>query len=649
MSEPDANATKQEPSPSIGEGAWQDKVLVDAVGYTKGLAAILDSLTDGFQRRGRELDDLRHRLTILQSERRSILDGRSSLDAQVSALTAERDELRSKLEERDRELETLRHEVAQGRTALEAHASQLEELRRGATDPVQQVEELREVVRTLERQLQRVGQAPNRAPLAPRLGGSTPPSDAQAPRFDLADLEDLVSDRPRLQAPDAAALTAERDELRSKLEERDRELETLRHEVAQGQAALDAHTREIQALRIGMAETVRQAEEIRKVLDGVEREREVMAHRQTVLEAELEAERGRVRETTARASQEQMALREDLADAENLLAEARKDIAASLGLVGSLRRTAEEERARCAALQEQLKSQTPEPPLHGAGIEAVGTLLGEIARALGGSADTSDTAASPWADLETLVQGADAATRVDQTARAVLRPLVEALRDLWPPAEVADGGPRRPAGDEAAVRRHAAQIADRWRQLLRAQPGPSDATPTTDDRGAPLAADHGARKVEEEDRRKAARIVSARDPRSVPGEGARGDTSEPAPTAGDLAATRHKTPRRRGSPSGMTVECLLGATGNDEARMLRGEIRRINSMGLLGAFDERLPEGRQVLVRFIREAAVVSCLGRVVRVLESPPTGDAPGVYNHLIRFERAPAASGDEPYAFTN
>lgn len=648
MSELDANATRQEP-PTIGEGVWHDKVLVDAVGYTKGLVAILDSLTEGFQRRGQELEELRHRLTILQSERRSILDGRASLDAQVAALTADRDGLRVALEERERELEALRHEVARGGPPPGAETSPRTGSDPGTADPARQVEELREVVRSLERQLQRAGHVPGRALLAQGGWGSATPSDAQAARSDLSGLEELVSDESPVQARDVAALTAERDALRATLEERERELETLRHEVAQGQAALDAHTREIQALRVGMAETVRQAEEIRKVLEGLEQEREATAHRQAVLEAELEAERRRVRETTTRASQEQIALREDLADAENLLAEARKDIAASHGLVASLRRTVEEERTRNAQLHDQLKSQAPEASHHAGGIEAVAALLGEIARTLGGSTDASGAAASEWAELEALVQDSGAEAQPDRAALAVLQPLVDALRDLWPSAERAEGGPPRPAADDAAVRRRAVQIADRWRHVLRERAAPSDVGGSTDADHGPQTADHGAQKVEKEGRRDAARPAPARERRPSPGEGGRGGKAEPAPTPSGPATPRQKPAKRRGAPAGTTVECMLVATGKEEARILRGEISRINSMGLLAAFDERFPEGRQVVVRFVREGEVVSCLGRIVRVLASPAGGDSAGVCNHLIRFESNPMASGDELDTFAN
>jgi hypothetical protein len=80
----------------------------------------------------------------------------------------------------------------------------------------------------------------------------------------------------------------------------------------------------------------------------------------------------------------------------------------------------------------------------------------------------------------------------------------------------------------------------------------------------------------------------------------------------------------------------------ETARILRGEIGRINDMGMLGAFEERFSEGQQVMVRFVREGELVSCIGRVVRVQESVAASDAPVIFNHLIRFESPVAAAGD-------
>jgi hypothetical protein len=91
----------------------------------------------------------------------------------------------------------------------------------------------------------------------------------------------------------------------------------------------------------------------------------------------------------------------------------------------------------------------------------------------------------------------------------------------------------------------------------------------------------------------------------------------------------------------MTVECTLETSGGEAARILRGEIVRINTMGLMGAFEEQFPEGRRVAVRFVRGGEEFTFPGRIVRVQPSATTPDAPPVFNHLIRFE-SPAAKPD-------
>jgi DNA repair exonuclease SbcCD ATPase subunit len=648
VAEAEANANDKEPQASLIQEPWHDKVLVDAIGYTKGLVAILDSLTEGFQRRGRELEEQRHRLAILQSERRTILEARSGFDAQVTFLTAERDALRTQLEERQRELDALRQEVAKAQVSLESHTHEIQELRRGVAEPAQQAEELREVVRSLERQLQRAGLTAGRAPVVPPARDAATPSDVRTTsQTDLAGLEELLPDRQVSETSQMTALTAERDALRTQLEERVGELETLRQEAAQGKAALEAHTREIQALRVGMAETVRQAEEIQRVLQGLEQERERAAQRQGALEAELEAERRRVRETTTRASQEQIALREDLADAENLLAEARKDIAAGQGLIASLRRTVDEQRSQSASLEEQLQSSTSEVSRLNAAMHSAQKLFAEISRALGGGAGETGAKGHEWAELEALVQDVEAGTQADQGAFAMLQPIAEVFRDLWHPAEHAGGGPSQTLAGDATVRERAEQIADQWRRLLQDR---VESARTA----SPLQGEPGVRqgeatttKGEREPRREAQPAVTTRDRRPLAGEGVRGGKPEPLPIPASASVARQKTAKRRGVPSGMTVECMLVASGKEVPRILRGEIGRINNMGMMGAFDERFPEGRQVVLRFVREGEVVACLGRVVRVQESGATPDSSGAFNHLIRFESPLAISGEALQAF--
>ena len=629
MSEPEASANDQDPRASQPQERSHDKVLVDAIGYTKGLVALLDSLTEGFQRRGRELDDQRARLAILQSERRTILQERAEADARITALTAERDGLRTALDTRERELGDLQQSTAHTQTALQARTREIEALRAGMAEPTRQAEELREVVRSLERQLHRAGQLPARAPLAPVSGESAPSAGGRtAPQLDAATFDERFSEQRRSEDGRIAALTAERDGLRGTLEEHEQEVNRLRQDVARGQAALEAQTREIQALRTGMAETVRQAEEIRKVLLALEGQLESAGRREAALEEALEAERRQVREAAVRASQEHDALREDLADAENLLAEARKDIGASQGVIASLRRTADEERAQGVALREQLEKQSADLVRLRATVEAVPTLLNEFVRAFGGGevpppqAPSVEDHEASW--LEALAQ-APAAAHPDAEVLAILHTVRDAFRDVVPPAAGSDVPPPNLATNPAELRRRADQIAGHWRRVVRKRGEPSrPAEPARQERGPvsePGGPTAGDREVQSE-------------------RAARPSPPAPPPAPAGPSSAGPKSVKRPGPPSGMTVECTFPASETEAACILRGEIARINDMGLLAAFEERLPEGVSMVVRFVRDGEVFSCLGRVVRVQESAGTSAASATLHHLIRFESPVSAA---------
>jgi hypothetical protein len=517
-------------------------------------------------------------------------------------------------------------------------------------DSARQMEELREVVRSLERQLQRAGQLPARGAAAPATREAPTPGGRQAtPQLDVAAFEEMFSDRRPPEDDRITALTGERDGLRRTLDERERELQALREDVANGQAALAAQAREIQALQIGMAETVHQAEEIQKVLRAVEQETETAARHQAVLEEALRAEQRQVRDIAARASQEQLALREDLDDAENLLAEARKDIAASQGLIASLQQTAEEERARNAALQDQLRAQAQVLTHFTARGQAANRLLDELANAVGGSdASGKDVEAGGrernW--LDTLVQAPATGAHPDREGLAILQQVVETLRRLLPPAEGALTPPLDLATDDAAVRQSAEEVVDRWRRLLReraeavAPPAPVREEP---ERAAEqVVTKPGERDVLTEGTPAVpeleARVVVAEEAPVVP--------QEPPTTPASPTGVRQVMSQRPGPRSGMTVECQLPDSGTGTACILRGEITRINDMGLLGVFEERLPEGLQMVVRFVRDGALVSRIGRVVRVQESAGASDARATLNHLIRFESPVSASDEEPQA---
>jgi hypothetical protein len=508
--EPKLEPNDKEQQPVPGEGPWNDKVLVDAVGCTKGLVAILDSLTDGFQHRGREIEEQRHRLAILQSERRAILEGRAEFEAEI------------------------------------------------------------------------------------------------------------------------AGLTAERDRLRGEMEARDRELERLRQETAQGQVALDARLEEIRDLQVRVAEPVRQTEELREIVRDLQRERESLTHRQAILEAELEEERRQARETAARATQAQTALREDLTDAENILAGLRKDLASAQGLTASLRRTAEEERSRSGLSQEQLRFQAVEVARLAAAIQGAQTLLGELDDAL-------------------CVEGSEDAAHLGRESLAMLQPVVEGLRSVLGPADRAAIQLPRSSADHAAVRQRARQIADRWRQLMQDRVDSAQRERQLRDENDRLSAELAATNGAWDARREDPRSTPTRDRRPPAGEavapqGVGEKTLRRDDAGGQEVATPAappRAPKRRTALSGMTVECTLEASGGEAARILRGQIVSINTMGLMGAFEEPFPEDRRVAVRFIRGGEEFMFPGRIVRVQQSVATPDAPPVFNHLIRFE-SPVANPD-------
>ncbi len=605
---------------------------MDAIGYTKGLVALLDSLTEGFQRRGREIDDQRARLAILQSERRTILQERADFDARITTLTAERDGLRTALEARERELDGLHEGTAQVRAALEARTREIQTLRAGMTEPTRQAEELREVVRSLERQLQRAGQFPARAPVAPVPRESTASGGGlAAPQPEAAARDDAFPGQRAAEQNRSAGLTTERDGLRGALEEHEQELERLRQDLARGQAALEARTREIHALRIGMAETVRQAEELRKVLQALEGEIESAGRREAGLEEALEAERRQAREAAVRARQEQDALREDLADAENLLAEARKDIGASQGLIAGLRRTADEERARDAALHEQLEKQAAELAQLRASVQAVPTLLTEIVKVFGGGEEPAKEPsraaeqASSW--LEALAQ-VPTAGQPDVDALAILRTIRDTLRDVCFPRTGLEVQGADLVVDAEALRRRAENIANDWRRVIQKRTESARSEEPARQEQGPLAEQRGPK----------AETRDGQPKREAPPE-----KHEVSSTSAVHSGESSKIFKRPGFPSGMTVECTFPASGSEAACILRGEIARINDMGLLAAFEERLLEGAPMVVRFVRGGEVVACRGRVVRVQESAGTSASRPTFHHLIRFDSTVPTSGGE------
>ena len=122
----------------------------------------------------------------------------------------------------------------------------------------------------------------------------------------------------------------------------------------------------------------------------------------------------------------------------------------------------------------------------------------------------------------------------------------------------------------------------------------------------------------------------------------RPDAASAPRTSPSQAATRLSAPARQASLSGATVECVLEPSGSEPARALRGVICRINSMGLMAAFEDRCAEGRHASVRFDGGGESFSLPGRILRVQQPASTPDGHPVYHHLIRFEGLPAETLD-------
>jgi DNA repair exonuclease SbcCD ATPase subunit len=593
--EPYAEANSKDHQASLAEAPWHDKVLTDAIGYTKGLVTLLDSLTEGFQRRGRELEEHRNRLAILQSERRAILENRAGLESQLSSLTAERDEFRSAVEERDRELERLRQEIEPSRVALEAHAREIQALQLAMADRARQAEDLREVVRALERQLERAQSTGH----APELSASR-----QTAIEDSAKAPQRGPDAPPLPIPDS--LRAAEEQVGRLIAERD-----------------------------GLRSTV---EELREAVRGLELERDSAARRQSTLEGELEEERRRVREAATRARQEHAALRADLDDAEALLETARRDMARDQGLITNLRRTIEEERAQQDLLQRQAQSHARDVSRLTAAIQGVQALLEELSSALGEGVSSL------------LPQGGSSR---DQEELAILQPLLAALRDFVGSTDGTVPPSVDLATDRAAVKKRAEQIAHQWRQLLRGQAESARREQHLSDENARLSAQLAAVLSEREGQQGGQRPASARDRKSQKGGGTPErvpadktpsaplpDTAEAPQAARPSAASRPPAQARQASLSGAMVECMLEPSSGEPTRTLRGVICRINAMGLMAALEERCQEGRRVAVRFEGGGEAFSLQGKILRVQQPASAPDTPPVFHHLIRFESSPPGS---------
>ena len=393
MSESDATKLGQDLSQT--EDQWQDQVLGDAIGYTKGLVAVLDSLTQGFRRRGRELEEHKQRLAILQSERRAVLDERAGLETKLHSLATERDALRTDLEGRHRETERLRQELTAAREKLEANAREMQQLQTALATSTRQAEELP------------ILQTERRA---------------------------LLDQVARIET-DLQSLTNERDLLRTFLEDTEQERERLRQEVGEARATLEANTRELQKVQTALATSTRQAEELREIVRRLERDNESKAQHLVRLGG-MHRELLQTREAAALARDEHAVLRESLTRTEHLLDTARKQLFTSQQAIEPLKASLNQERTLTASLQEQLQSHRQDLSRLATVARTVSTILTEIAGLVGMPVDLAEGAQEPdraAPQLQGLVQAVRGQTETATETRkeiAVLSSLVESIREI---------------------------------------------------------------------------------------------------------------------------------------------------------------------------------------------------------------------------
>jgi chromosome segregation ATPase len=574
------NSGSQDQNVRQTEDQWQDRILADAIGYTRGLVAVLDSLTEGFRRRGQEVEEQKQRLTILQNERRAVLDQRAGLEAQLRSLTTERDALRADLEERNRDMERLRQELAEARAALEARTGQTQELRAALEASARRAEEL-----------QNEGRA-------------------------------ALEARARLKA-DLQSLTTQRDSLQTTLENTERERERLRQEVAEGRTTLEARNREIERLQAAEAASTRQAEELREIVRGLERDRESRTRHITRL-GEMERELLHVREAASRIQDEQAALRDSLTRTERLLDAARGDLASSRQLIERLKASLDEERIRTAALQEQLLSQREDLSRLDTAARAFSTALTEIAGIVGSPADVPEGAeADPEAaQLRGLVQAvrgqAETAAQTQQEL-AALRSLVESVREILGTTEALPDRLREVVAERALLTDRLQQIAAQWQQFRKEW----------------VESIQRERELREENERLAQQVsalTTALEALRAPGEAPA--EAAPEPPQGREAVATARPPHSQDRPSSLLVECLAKIPGQDDHLLLQARLLKANEVGMVVAFERRLTPGRALLVRFRRGQDEYSVPGSVVRVQPSAPARAGEPAFDHLIRFE---------------
>jgi chromosome segregation ATPase len=646
---PDPDASSQGQDLSQTETQWHDRILSDAIGYTRSLAAVLESLTEGFRRRGRDLEEHKQRLTILQNERRSVLEERSGLEATLRGLTSERDTLQAGLEAKDREIRQLRQDLEQGQGALAARSREVQELQAAVAVSTRQTVELREIVRKLERERDsRVHAAQRLADVERELLRARETADraqeglARSDRVIASLRESLESER--------RALITERDTLQASLVEKDQELGHLRQALEDAKAAMVIRVREADELQAALTVATRQVEELSANVRELQREVESASHqvaRIPVLERDLDQER----EASRKAQAGQADLHEALTTSEERLAAAQRDLASAQQLAAGLRAALDEGMGRTTILEMEAQAQEQECVRLGAAVQSLRGTLSEIASIVAIPPVTTPP------DLVMAVRRLAELAAQAQAELASLKSLLEPLHKALGTTENLSDRVGELLTERRAFERQLREImADRQRlqeelaeSARREQRAREEAQRLSEQVGVVTTKLEVAR---------AAAVAEAPPEPATPGATATAQGAE-APPAGPAIVVPPEAPpvapapeavqatpvgAPQPAPSGMgepqslssalPVECKLEGAGEDTLELLHGQPSRINEVGMVIAFYMCLPAGRVVTARLTRGGREFSVAASVVRTQPSKGTTGGPSRIDHLIRFE---------------
>jgi chromosome segregation ATPase len=625
MPQPEAGTPSPQP-PRLDTEPWRDKVLTDAIGHTRGLVALLDSLNEAFLRRGQELTEAHQRLEILQTERRRIIEERTRFEEQIRTLEEDRDRARTDLGLRTRDLEQASAELQRLQETMQSQVLELEALRASLADVPRQAAQLEALQK-----------------------------ERQALLEERAALEEQLRER-----------SSENLLLQTQGLEKDAERERLSGELARLQSAFSAGEEEIRTLKAAGASATKQAEDLRRIVRWLERDRDTAARHHAERLAELDQAQERRSAETVRVEREAAALREQLAQAQTQLESATREAAAAAAERQALtierdaaRLEAEQRleaplaraRAEVTEIEERFRTQAGECARLAAAVESLQTVLASIGAALDrnvSAADLREAEADPAAPWRPILDAVLAQRTWRQQAEKERESLQATLRAMEEALGTSQGLPDR-LHDLLAERDHLTQQVQalaRDAESLRAELA---------------SATRQSHEIQAERNRLAARVAALaaevevlRAPTTPPAAPQRMQESAPPPARPQSAppmpsapVAQGKTPFQDGQltsaqkmagPLELQVTLLLESqaegAGDTASVQVTGPVSAVNHAGLVIALERPLAVGQAVSVRLLRTGVTMVVPGTVVRTQSATAGADKRPRADHLVRFE---------------